>query len=148
MKVILLKDVKDQGKKDDIINVSDGYARNFLFPRKLAAEATAANINEAKSKQQALVARAAKEKQAAKEAAEKLDGKKITLAVKTGENGKLFGAISAKDVADGIAAQLGEQIDKKKLVVDTIKNVGTYDAVIKVYPGISAKITVEVVAGN
>lgn len=145
MKVILLKDVKDVGKKDDIVNASDGYARNFLFPRKLAAEATEANLHSLNLKKQAERKKKLEEIEAAQKIADSIKGKEVKLAVKCGEHGRLFGSITGKDIADAINAQLKTNIDKKKIVVDTIRQLGTYEVEIKIYPEVSTKINATIV---
>jgi len=145
MKVVLLQDVKDLGKKEQLVNVSDGYARNYLFPRKLAAEATSGKLKELEEKKNAEKIKKDKEKQAAKELADKLGKLEVNFKVKAGENGKLFGSITSKDVADAIKSQHKTEIDKKKIVLhDAIKALGTYKVEIKVYPEISAVINVRV----
>ena len=145
MKVILKQDVKDLGKKDSLVNVSDGYAKNYLMPRGLAVEATAGNINEMKNKQQALADKQQRELDRAKEIKAALAGKNVTLKVKAGENGKLFGAVSGKDIAEAAAAQLGINIDKKKIVLDDpIKTTGVHTVQAKLHAGVSAEIKVVV----
>lgn len=145
MKVILLQDVKSLGKKDAIVEVSDGYGQNYLLPRKLAVAATAGNMNEVKQRKDSLDNKAKRELAAAKEYADKLNDKVVSINAKVGENGKLFGAISNKDIQDAIKAQYGLDVDKKKIVLnDPIKNVGSYDVEIKLYTGVSAKIVVKV----
>jgi len=144
MKVILKADVKGQGKKGDLINASDGYAKNFLLPKGLAIVADKSAINELEGKKSAQQYHKNQEELRAKELAEKIDGKKVVFKAKSGENGKLFGSITAQDIANEIKMQLHVEIDKKKIVTDAIKTLGTTEATIKVYPGISAKIKVEV----
>ena len=145
MKVILLQDVKKVGKKGDVIEASDGYARNFLFPRKLAQEASDSNMHILNNKKE----NERKEKLAQLEAAQKLagelKGKEITIKAKTGESGKLFGAITSKDVAELIKAQYKIEIDKKKIVMDTIKLAGGYEIDVKLYPEVSTKMKVIIV---
>ncbi|WML36415.1 50S ribosomal protein L9 [Clostridium sp. OS1-26] len=142
MKVILVKDVKSLGKKGDIINASDGYARNYLFPRGLAQEATDSNLHILNNKKEAERRQKLAEIEAAQKLAESLKGKEVNLSVKSGENGRLFGAITGKDIADEINKKFNINIDKKKVVVDTIKQLGTYDVEIKLYPEISTKVKV------
>ena len=144
MKVVLLQDVKSIGKKDQLVNVSDGYARNFLFPRKLAKEATQGAINDVKTKESAKAHHKQEEINAANEVKAKIDGKIVALKAKAGKEGKLFGAVTCKDVAAEMKKQLGVDIDKKKLVMDDIKLFGSYDCAVKIYPEITAKITVKV----
>lgn len=146
MKIVLLQDVKDLGKKGDLVNASDGYARNFLFPRNLAVEATAGKLKEIEDKKSSEKNRKEKEQKAAKELADRISKLEISFKTKAGENGKLFGSITGKDVADAIKAQHKIEIDKKKVVLhDAIKALGTYQVEIKVYPEISAKININVV---
>lgn len=147
MKVILLQDVKDLGKKDSIVNVSDGYARNFLFPKKVAVEASEGALKTIADKKSSLQNKKNMELQAAKELADKLNKVEVNIKTKTGDNGKLFGSITNKDIAELIKSQHKIEIDKKKIVLnDTIKAVGTYQAEIKVYPEVSAKVKVIVSA--
>lgn len=142
MKVILLKDVKSVGKKGDIVNASDGYARNYLLPKGLAEEATGTNVHILNNKKEAERRQKLAEIEAAQKVAESLKGKEINLSVKTGENGKLFGSITGKDIADELNKKYNLKVDKKKIVVDNIKQVGTYDVEVKLYPEISTKIKV------
>ena len=144
MKVILLQDVKGHGKKGELCNVSDGYARNFLFPKKLALQADNAALNELKNREQAAAHHKQEEINAAKETAEKLNGKTVTIKAKAGSNGKLFGSVTSKEIASEFANSLGIEIDRKKMSVADIKNFGEYTAEIKLYTGITAKITVKV----
>ena len=144
MKVILKADVKGQGKKGDLINASDGYAKNFLLPKGLAVVADKTAINELEGKKSAAAYHKNQEEMKAKELADKLEGQKVTFKSKAGENGKLFGSITAQDVANEIKMQLHLEVDKKKVQIDSIKTLGTTEAVVKVYPSISAKVKVEV----
>lgn len=145
MKVVLLQDVKDLGKKEEIVNVSDGYARNFLFPRKLAVEATDGRLREIADKKSAEKNRKDKELQVAKELADKLSKVEVYIKTKAGEHGKLFGSITGKDIADAIKAQHKIELDKKKIVMhDPIKSVGSYQVEVKVYPEVSAKVNVKI----
>lgn len=144
MKVILKADVKGQGKKGDLINAADGYAKNFLLPKGLAVVADKTAINELEGKKSAAQYHKNQEELRAKELAEKLEGKKVTFKAKSGENGKLFGSITAQDVANEIKSQLHLEVDKKKIQLESIKTLGTTEAQIKVYPGISATVKVEV----
>ena len=146
MKVVLLQDVKDLGKKGELVNASDGYARNYLFPRKLAVEATAGKLKELEDKKSSEKNRKEKELSAAKELADKISKAEIIFKTKAGENGKLFGSITGKDVADALKSQHKIEVDKKKVVLhDAIKALGTYQVEIKVYPEVSAKINIKVV---
>ena len=147
MKVVLLADVKGHGKKGEVVEASDGYARNFLLPKGLAKEATKGALNEVKGKSEAKAYHKEQEILAAKETAAKVEGGKVTIASKAGDNGKLFGKITNQNVADAIKYQLHVVVDKRKVVLpDGIKTTGSHEVEIKVYPEISAKITVEVVS--
>lgn len=146
MKVILLADVKGHGKKGELCNVSDGYARNFLLPKKLAVVADAAAMSELKSREDAKAFHKAEEEKAAKDMATRLDKQTFTVSAKAGANGKLFGAVTAKEVSAVIKAKTGLDIDKRKIQMSDIKAYGTYSAEVKLYTGISATITVEVQA--
>jgi len=135
MKVILKEDVKGLGKKESLVEVSDGYARNFLIPKGLAVEATAANINIMQTKKEAEKNRKERELAQAKELAEKLKGIVVTLKAKAGENGKLFGSMTSKDVSDYLKKQHNLDIDKKKISLpESMKSLGTYEAEVKLYP--------------
>lgn len=143
MKVVLLKDVPGKGKKDEIVSVSDGYARNFLFPRKLAAEADAKVLNDIKNKEAAKARRIELEKQAARETAEKLQAVLVKITIQSGADGKLYGSVGTKDIAEALAAQHGIEIDKRKIVLDNpIKAYGTYTVDVKLYPEIAGKLNV------
>jgi large subunit ribosomal protein L9 len=144
MKVILKQDVKSLGKKGDLVNASDGYARNFLFPKGLAIEANASAMNDFNNKEKAKKFHKAEEVKAAQELAESLEGKTFSLKAKAGANGKLFGSVTSKDVAVKIKTDLNVDIDKRKIVMDDVKAFGTVQAEVKVYQGISAKIFVQV----
>lgn len=145
MKVILLQDVKKIGKKGDVINTSDGYARNFLFPRKLAEEATEANLHILNNKMENARKQKLAEIEAAQKVAAELKGKEVKITTKTGESGKLFGAITSKDVAGLIKTQYDVTVDKKKIVMDTIKVAGTYEIEVKLYPEVSTKMKVVII---
>lgn len=146
MKVILLEDVKSVGKKGELVNASDGYARNFLFPKKLAVEATKSNLNDFELKQKSEEKRKKEELEQAQQMAKELENKTVTVKVKTGENGKLFGSVTNKEVAEEIVKQTGMNIDKKKVSIgDPIKMVGERTAVIKLHPKVSAEITIKIV---
>ena len=144
MKVILLEDVKGSGKKGELINASDGYARNFLFPRKLAMEANAQAMSELKNREAAEKHRIDTEIAAAKASAAKIEGKTVKLSAKAGANGKLFGSVTSKDVAAEISKQFGLELDKRKVAVEDIKSFGTYPVEVKLYNGISASMFVTV----
>jgi large subunit ribosomal protein L9 len=144
MKVVLLQDVKGQGKKDELINVSDGYARNFLFPKKLAVEADAKILNDIKNKEAARLRKIELEKQAARDTAEKMAGIVVKIKVQqTGTDGKFKGSVTTKEIAEALNAQFGIEVDKRKLVLaDPIKSYGTYTLDVKLYPEISGKLSV------
>ncbi|MDL2236749.1 50S ribosomal protein L9 [Christensenellaceae bacterium OttesenSCG-928-K19] len=144
MKVILLENVQGKGKAGDIVMVSDGYARNFLFPKKLATEATAQNLNAAKQKIAAAKHKKEVEKENAEEVAKELNGMEIKIAAKHGEGGRLFGAVTAKEIAAALKEKTGYDIDKKKFTVPTIKEVGEYEVAVKVYAEVSTQIKVVV----
>ncbi len=146
MKVILLKDIKGTGKKDQIIEASDGFARNYLFPRKLAVEASASNLNAIENAKSAQSHRKEVERQEAQELAKKMGDMVVEIAVRAGENGRLYGKVTNQEVADALKAKYGMDIDKRKITVDAVKNVGETEAVIKLYPEISAKIKLNIVA--
>ena len=145
MKVILLKDVKAQGKKGDVIDVNDGYAKNFLIKQGLAQPATTDSINSLNIKNAAIARQKELEKQAAIKLAGELKGKEVTVSIKMGDNGKIFGSITAKEIAEAFV-KAGKAIDKKQIVLkDPIKNVGQFKILVKVYPEISAECFVNVV---
>ena len=145
MKVIFLKDVKGSGKKGEIAEVSDGYARNFLIKKGLAEEATAVKINSLNIKKGAEDFHRQEEIKALKEEAKKLNGTQITLKIKCGENGKVFGSVTAKEIADELTV-LGYTVDKKRVILkDPIKLLGVYAVDVKFLPDVIAKIKVEVV---
>lgn len=144
MKVVLLQDVKGLGKKGELVSTSDGYARNFLFPRKFAMEANSQAMSELKNREASEKHRIDMEIAAAKASAEKLEGKTVRLTAKAGANGKLFGSVTAKDVAAAIAKQFSVELDKRKVVVEDIKAFGTYPVEVKLYNGISAAMFVMV----
>ena len=145
MKVVLTADVKNKGKKGDIINVNDGYAMNFLIPKGLAVEATAAAVHETNQKKAAEQARKAKELAAAKEAAAKLDMATVTVTVKSGDSGKIFGSVTSKEIAEELKKQ-GYEVDKKNVMLpEPIKQLGRQTVEVKLYPGVKTKINVVVV---
>lgn len=145
MKVILKQDVKTIGKKDEIHEVSDGYARNFLFPRGLAAPADAAAVNMARTKSEAKEHHAAEALAAAQTLADKVKDKTVTLKAKGGASGRLFGKITAKDVAEALGKAVGTELDKRKVELERdIKDFGTYSATVKLHPGVSAAFKVKV----
>lgn len=144
MKVILLQDVKGLGKKGELVNTSDGYARNFLIPRKIASEADSQAMSELNNREAAEKHRIKTETAQAKENAKLLEGKTIKLTAKAGSNGKLFGSVTSKDVAAAISSAFNIEIDKKKVIVEDIKSFGTYPVEVKLYSGISTFLYVNV----
>lgn len=145
MKVILLQDVKGSGKKGELVNVSDGYGRNYLLPHKLAIEADAKAINEMKNAEQAKQYKIETEKKQAQEEAAKLNDQVLTMIGKAGKGGKLFGSVTSKEIAVELKRKFKIDIDKRKIVLDSdIKSFGTYNCEVKLYTGISAKIKVMV----
>ena len=146
MKVILLGDIKGVGKKDQVIEASDGYARNFLFPKKLAVEANNENMSKLKSKQESNKFRKDTEKKEAEELAKKLTGIMLKIKVRAGENGKIFGGVSAKDISEAFEKQHNIKIDKKKIdLKETIKTLGIHTVSIKLFEGVIGKIKVDVI---
>ena len=147
MKVILLEDVKSLGKKGEIVNVNDGYARNFILPKKLGLEATSKNLNDLKLQKQNDEKVAQEKLDAAKALAEKIKEKSITVKIQAGVEGKVFGSISRKEIAAAVKEQLGYDIDKKKIVIpDAIKSLGTYNVNIKLHKDVTATLAVKVEA--
>lgn len=145
MKVVLLQDVKSLGKKGELVNASDGYARNFLFPKNLAKPANAQAMNELKNAEQSLKYKKETETAAAQQAKASLEGSKFVIKAKAGESGKLFGSITAKEISAEIKRQKSLDVDKRKIVLKgDIKTVGEYEAEIKLYSGISANVTIAV----
>ena len=145
MLVILNKDVKGTGKAGDIVKVSDGFARNMLFPKGLATEATDGNVRNLEKQKAAEAQRKAEEKAAAQELAKQLEDIKVVIQTKTGEGGRLFGSITSKDIADATKKQTGIVIDKKKIQLGSpIKNMGKFDIKVKLYPEVVGQLTVEV----
>lgn len=144
MKVVLLADVKGLGKKGELCNASDGYARNFLFPKKLAIEANATAMNELKNREESKAHHIAEEKKAAQDMADRLNGKEVIVHAKAGGSGKLFGAVTAKEIAAAIKETFGVEIDRRKMQVADIKQFGEYTAEIKLYQGITASLQVVV----
>ncbi len=144
MKVILMEDVQGKGKRGEIVNVSDGYARNFLFPKKLAKEATKQNLNAARQAIEAAKHRKEVEKENAEDVAKELSGAAVKLKANRGEGGRLFGAVTAKEIAAALKEQYGYDIDKKKFTVPVIKEIGEYEVGVKVYAEVSTKIKVVV----
>ena len=147
MKVIFIQDVKGQGKKGEEKNIADGYARNFLLPRGLAVEANKANLNNLKGQQESQAYKKEQEIKAAEEIKSKLEGITVKLSAKAGDNGKLFGSITAKDIADALKSQYSIDIDKRKIVMNgDIKTTGELTVDAKLYPQIVGKIKVSITA--
>jgi large subunit ribosomal protein L9 len=147
MKVILLENIKGVGKKDDIINANDGYARNFLFPKNKAVEANATNLAKLKAKQNSENHKKEVEKSEAEKLKAKLENISLRIEVKAGENGKIFGGVTAKEVSDELKKQKNIDIDKKKILLkETIKTVGIFNVDVKLYEGVIGKIKVNIIA--
>lgn len=145
MKVVLLSDIKGTGKKGELVNVSDGYARNFLFPRKLAKEADAQALTELRNAEQSRLHKIAVETAQAEENKKKLEGQILNMTAKAGQGGRLFGSVTSKEIANEIKQRYGLDVDKRKIVLDSdIKAFGTYNCEVKLYTGISANIKVMV----
>ena len=147
MKVILLDNIKGVGKKDEIINASDGYARNYLFPKKLAVEATKENLSKLDLKNEANKFKKQNEKNEAEEIAKQLKEITLTIKVKAGESGKIFGGVTSKEISENLKNQYKIEVDKKKIEVkETIKNLGRFNINIKLYEGVNAKLNVNITA--
>jgi len=142
MQVVLTQDVKSLGKKGELVNVAEGYARNFLFPRKLAAPANAQAMGELKARENAAKHKIEVETAAAKQAAALLEGQTVKLIAKAGSQGRLFGSVTSREVAEQLHKNLGVEVDRRKITIEDIKNYGTYPAEIKLYEGIKAKFYV------
>ncbi len=148
MKVILLEDVKALGKKGEIVNINDGYARNFVLPKKLGVEATPKNLNDLKLQNANKEKLAREALDAAKELANKLEAGKVVLTIKTGEGGKVFGSVSSKEIATEVKNQMGYEIDKKKIQLkDAIKTLGTHTVPVKLHAKVTAELKVVVTEG-
>lgn len=148
MKVILLENVKGVGKKDEIINANDGYARNFLLPKKLAVEANNQNLAKLKSKQESNEHKKMTEKQEAEDLAKKLEKIILKIQVKAGENGKIFGGVTAKEIAEQLQKQHKFKVDKKKIdLKETIKQTGMFNIDLKLYEGVNAKLKIHIIGG-
>lgn len=146
MKIILLQDVKSLGKKGTLVEVSEGYARNYLLPRKLGALATAENMNTMKLKKANEERIAAEQLAEAKETAKKIEAGAVTISLKGGENGKTYGSVSSKEIAEAAREQLGMELDRKKIVLaEPIKAFGDYEAAVKLHKDVQAKLKVKVV---
>lgn len=147
MKVILLDNIKGVGKKDEVINASDGYARNFLFPKKLAVEANNENMSKLNNKKESANFKKDLEKQKAEELAKKLKGIMLKIRVKSGENGKIFGGVTAKEISENLKEQYKFEIDKKKIdLKETIKTLGEFNVSIRLFEGVVANLKVEVIS--
>ena len=147
MKVILKADIKGVGKKDEVINASDGYVRNFLFPKNLAVEANAENMSKLNNKKEANNYRKDLEKQEAQEIAKKLKGILLKMKVKAGENGKIFGGVTAKEISENLKTQYNMEIDKKKVdLKEPIKTLGSFQVNIKLYEGVVGTLKLEVIS--
>lgn len=147
MKVILKADIKGVGKKDEVINASDGYARNFLFPKNLAVEANAENMSKLKAKKYSNAYKKSQEKEEAKKIAEKLSKILLKIPVKAGENGKIFGGVSAKEVSDLLKEEYKIEVDKKKIELkETIKTLGVRTLTIKLYEGVIGNLKIDVIS--
>ena len=145
MKVVLKQDVKGSGKKDQLVEVSDGYARNFLFPRKLAIAADSTAVNDVKNKEASKKHHHEEEVKQAQDIADKLEGKEIVIKAKAGTGGRLFGAVTSKEIAMMLEQKCSVSIDKRKIVLDAdIKTFGSFEVMVKIYPKIAAKVTVKV----
>lgn len=145
MKVILKQDVKSLGKKENLVDVNDGYARNYLFPRGLAVEASSGNINVMNTKKEAEKTKKDRELASAKQLAAKIKEATVVIKTKSGESGKLFGSITSKDISDKLKSDFGFDVDKKKIILpDAIKSLGTIEVEVKLYPEVSTKLTVKI----
>lgn len=149
MKVILKQDIKGVGKKDQIINASDGYARNFLFPKNMAVEANAENMSKLKAKQDSNAFKKSKEKEEAEKVAKKIEDITLIISVKSGENGKIFGGVSTKEIAEVLKKEHSIKVDKKKIELkETIKTLGTRTVDIKLYEGVIANLRIDIKSEN
>lgn len=147
MKVILKADIKGVGKKDEVINASDGYARNFLFPKNLAVEANVENMSKLKAKQDSNAFKKSQEKEEAQKIANKLSKILLKIKVKSGANGKIFGGVSSKEIADNLEKQYQIKVDKKKIdLKETIKNLGTFSVDIRLFEGVVGKVRIDVIS--
>ncbi len=147
MKVILKTDIKGVGKKDQVINAADGYARNFLFPKNLAVEANAENMSKLKAKKDSNAYKKTQEKEEAKKIADKLSKILLKIPVKAGENGKIFGGVSAKEISDLLKEEYKIEVDKKKIELkETIKTLGIRNITIKLYEGVVGSLKIDVIS--
>ncbi|NBJ94121.1 50S ribosomal protein L9 [Parablautia muri] len=146
MKVILLEDVKSLGKKDDIVNVNDGYARNFVLPKKLGVEATSKNLNDLKLKKSNEAKLAKEQLEAAQAFAAEMAKDEVILSIKAGEGGRTFGSISTKEIAQGYKEQCGKEIDKKKIILpEALRSFGMFEIGVKLHPSVTGTLKVKVV---
>lgn len=146
MEVILLQDVKSLGKKGEIVKVNDGYARNYILPKKLGVEANSKNLNDLKLQKAHEAKVAAEQLEAARQLAEEIKEKEVVLKLKLGEGGKTFGSVSSKEIADAAKAQLGYEIDKKKIQLkESIKTIGTHNVAIRLHAKVTAELKVKVI---
>ena len=147
MKVILKADIKGVGKKDEVINAADGYARNYLFPKKLAVEANAENMSKLNNKKESASYKKDVERQSAEEMAKKLKGIMLKIKVKAGENGKIFGGVTSKEISENLKSQYNYIIDKKKIdLKENIKTLGEFNVSIKLYEGVVASLKIQVIS--
>lgn len=147
MKVILKENIKGVGKKDEIVNASDGYARNFLLPKNLAVEANAENMSKLKARQDSKAFKKSQEKEEALKTADKLSKILLKVPVKAGENGKIFGGVSSKDIAQELSKQYSIEVDKKKIdLKETIKTLGVHNIEIKLFEGVVGKLRIDVIS--
>ena len=147
MQVILLQDIKGVGKKDEIINANDGYARNYLLPKKLGVEANKENLSKLKAKNDSKAYKKSVEKEEAQKIAEKLKGILLKIPVKSGENGKIFGSITSKEIADNLKEQYGIDVDKKKIdLKEPIKSLGSFNVNIKLFEGVLGNLKIQMVS--
>ena len=147
MKVILKADIKGVGKKDQVINASDGYARNFLFPKNLAVEANAENMSKLKGMQDSKAFKKSQEKEEAEKISDKLSKIQLKIKVKSGANGKIFGGVSSKEIAENLEKQYQIKVDKKKIdLKETIKTLGTITVDIKLFEGVIGKVKVDIIS--
>ena len=147
MKVILKQDIKGVGKKDEVINASDGYARNFLFPKNMAVEANAENMSKLKAKQDSNAYKKGQEKEEAQKVADRLSKILVKIKVKSGANGKIFGGVSSKEIAENLEKQYQIKVDKKKIdLKDTIKTLGTFNVDVKLFEGVIGTVKIDVIS--
>ena len=147
MQVILLQDIKGVGKKDEIINANDGYARNYLLPKKLGVEANKENLSKLKAKNESKAYKKSVEKEEAQKIAEKLKGILLKIPVKSGENGKIFGSITSKEIADNLKEQYGIDVDKKKIdLKEPIKSLGSFNVNIKLFEGVLGNLKIQMIS--